>query len=274
MAVKDWRKVRREMLIDLTAGSAGGIACVYAGQPFDTIKVKMQVSPHLYRSTLQCLKEMSVKDGFRGFYAGATPALMAQIGENSVIFLCYSQCQKLVQVATGTSAAELNAFHHACSGSLAAFLASFFLCPLELIKCRLQTAREFGTLKPGMGPLSVMRDTFKADGFLGFYNGFAATVAREMPGYFFFFGGYEATKYFLASTNDMKSEKYGLLKTVIAGGMGGVSLWATIYPTDVIKSRSQVQAGASLGFLSLGKQIVREEGQSHSVPFHRFPTVN
>lgn len=32
----------------------------------------------------------------------------------------------------------------------------------------------------------------------------------------------------------------GLLKTIIAGGMGGISLWATIYPADVIKSRSQV----------------------------------
>ena len=55
----------------------------------------------------------------------------------------------------------------------------------------------------------MIKDTFRADGFLGFYNGFVATVAREMPGYFFFFGGYEASKYFLASTNDMKTEPYG-----------------------------------------------------------------
>ena len=27
---------------------------------------------------------------------------------------------------------------------------------------------------------------------------------------------------------------------MVAGGMSGVSLWAAIYPTDVIKSRSQV----------------------------------
>ena len=56
----------------------------------------------------------------------------------------------------------------------------------------------------------MIRDTFKSDGFFGFYNGFVATVAREMPGYFFFFGGYEASKYVLASTSDMKTEPYGL----------------------------------------------------------------
>ena len=151
MDVQDWKKIRREMAIDLSAGSVAGTACVYAGQPFDTIKVKMQVSPHLYRSTLQCLKDMTKKDGFKGFYAGATPALLAQVGENAVIFLCYGQCQKIVQFIAGKkSASDLNAFHHACSGSLAAFLGSFVLCPLELIKCRLQTARELGTLKPGM----------------------------------------------------------------------------------------------------------------------------
>lgn len=151
MAVQDWKKLRREMALDIGAGSAAGTACVYAGQPFDTIKVKMQVSPHLYRSTLQCLKDMAKKDGFRGFYAGSTPALLAQVGENAVIFLCYGQCQKVVQLMSGVkSSKDMNALHHACSGSLAAFLASFVLCPLELIKCRLQTAREFGTLKPGM----------------------------------------------------------------------------------------------------------------------------
>ena len=151
MDSQDWKKIRREMAIDLAAGSVAGTACVYAGQPFDTIKVKMQVSPHLYRSTLQCLKDMVKKDGVRGFYAGATPALLAQVGENAVIFLCYGQCQKIVQYISGKkNVSELNAFHHACSGSLAAFLGSFVLCPLELIKCRLQTARELGTLKPGM----------------------------------------------------------------------------------------------------------------------------
>ena len=148
--VEDWKRLWREMAIDLTAGSAAGVACVYAGQPFDTIKVKMQVYPELYGSTTKCLKEMVKKDGLRGFYAGSTPALMAQVGENAVIFLCYGQCQKIVQAVSGIAPKDMNAFHLASSGSLAAFFGSFVLCPLELIKCRLQTARELGTLKPGM----------------------------------------------------------------------------------------------------------------------------
>ena len=32
----------------------------------------------------------------------------------------------------------------------------------------------------------------------------------------------------------------GIWRTVVAGGVGGISLWATVYPADVIKSRNQV----------------------------------
>ncbi|PNJ60604.1 SLC25A15 isoform 3 [Pongo abelii] len=40
--------------IDLTAGAAGGTACVLTGQPFDTMKVKMQTFPDVYRGLTDC----------------------------------------------------------------------------------------------------------------------------------------------------------------------------------------------------------------------------
>lgn len=40
---------------------------------------------------------------------------------------------------------ELNAVENALAGSGGAFLASFALCPTELIKCRLQALRETAT---------------------------------------------------------------------------------------------------------------------------------
>lgn len=38
------------------------------------------------------------------------------------------------------------------------------------------------------------------------FKGFVPTVAREMPGYFVFFGGYEATRTFLAPAGQPKEE--------------------------------------------------------------------
>ena len=65
----------------------GGIATVYTGQPLDTIKVKMQMFPHLYKSALRCGVETFKKDGVaRGLYAGTVPALTANIAGNIRVY--------------------------------------------------------------------------------------------------------------------------------------------------------------------------------------------
>ena len=58
----------------------GGIASVYVGQPLDTVKVKMQTTPDLYKNAYECFKTTYKKDGiYRGLYAGTVPSLAAQV---------------------------------------------------------------------------------------------------------------------------------------------------------------------------------------------------
>lgn len=65
----------------------GGVALVYVAQPLDTVKVKMQAFPHLYKGMVDCLVQTFKKDGFtRGLYAGTIPAVVANVAENSVLF--------------------------------------------------------------------------------------------------------------------------------------------------------------------------------------------
>lgn len=80
---------------------AGGTACVVTGQPFDTAKVKMQTFPNLYRGLIDCFVKTYKQVGFRGFYKGTTPALVANIAENSVLFMCYGFCQQIVRAIAG-----------------------------------------------------------------------------------------------------------------------------------------------------------------------------
>lgn len=46
---------------------------------------------------------------------------------------------------------------------------------------------------------SVVKGVIQKDGPLGFYRGLSSTLLREVPGYFFFFGGYELSRTFFAS---------------------------------------------------------------------------
>lgn len=132
--------------IDLTAGAAGGTACVLTGQPFDTMKVKMQTFPDLYRGLTDCCLKTYSQVGLRGFYKGTSPALIANIAENSVLFMCYGFCQQVVRKVVGLDRqAKLSDLQNAAAGSFASAFAALVLCPTELVKCRLQTMYEMET---------------------------------------------------------------------------------------------------------------------------------
>jgi len=249
---KGWRHVV-DGIIDFAAGIAGGTAGTFAGQPLDTVKVKMQTFPELYKNGVLCFRQTFQKDGIRGLYAGTTPALAANVAENSVLFAAYGVCQKAVAMAVGQSdVSQLNPFHNACAGSLAAVFSSFTLCPTELIKCKLQALREMQAINPAsyssnvkIGPLTIIKDILRQDGILGMFRGLAPTFAREVPGYFFFFGGYEISRRALTPAGKTKDE-IGVVRTCLCGGLGGVCLWVAIFPADVVKSRVQIKGKGSL----------------------------
>ncbi|XP_016391903.1 mitochondrial ornithine transporter 1-like [Sinocyclocheilus rhinocerous] len=90
-----------QAIIDLSAGACGGIACVLSGQPFDTAKVKMQTFPGLYRGFVHCFVSVYKQVGLRGLYQGTTPALIANIAENAVLFMSYGFCQNVVRFVSG-----------------------------------------------------------------------------------------------------------------------------------------------------------------------------
>ncbi|KRX76132.1 Mitochondrial ornithine transporter 1, partial [Trichinella sp. T6] len=237
-------------LVDFLAGTAGGIAAVYSGQPLDTVKVKMQSYPNLYRSSVGCLLKTFRQDQLRGLYAGTVPALVANVAENSVLFAAYGACQKAVAAVVDKSErGQLNPLENACAGSLAAVFASLVLCPTELVKCRLQAMRETsghvdGSRMTSIGPTLLTRQIVRQEGFVGLFKGLSPTLIREIPGYFFFFGAYEASRHMLTPENGDKNN-LGVMRTCICGGLAGIAFWLSIFPADVIKSKIQVQGHGS-----------------------------
>ncbi|XP_020280885.1 mitochondrial ornithine transporter 1 isoform X2 [Pseudomyrmex gracilis] len=256
-------------VIDFVAGSLGGVALVYVGQPLDTVKVKMQTFPSLYKGMVNCFLRTLRTDGIaRGLYAGTIPAVVANVAENSVLFAAYGGGQKAIAHLSGVqNVKELSSFSNACAGFFAAFFSSLTLCPTELIKCKLQAMREVEqtqttktvkSVKSRIGPWDLTRQILREQGIRGLFAGLSSTIAREMPGYFFFFGGYEATRELLA-TKDQSRDDIGWQKTMVAGAVGGAMLWLAIFPADVVKSRIQVQ-NLKTPALLVFKNIVRQEG--------------
>ncbi|XP_062045729.1 mitochondrial ornithine transporter 2 [Lepus europaeus] len=251
--------------IDLTAGAVGGTACVLTGQPFDTMKVKMQAFPSLYTGLTDCFLKTYSHVGLRGLYRGTGPALMAYVAQNSVLFMCYGFCQKFVRSVAGLDKkAKLNDLQSAAAGSLASAFAALALCPTELVKCRLQTMYELqllGKIAKSQNTIwSVVKSILRKDGPLGFYYGLSSTLLQEVPGYFFFFGGYELSRSFFASGRS--KDELGPVPLMLSGGVAGICLWLVIFPVDCIKSRIQVLSmyGKQAGFFGTLLGIVKYEG--------------
>lgn len=217
----------------------------------------MQTFPKTYPNSVKCFALTLKNEGlFRGLYAGTTPSLAANVAENAVLFCAYGYCKKAVSSFTGRYDNEMTVLDKATSGFFAAFFSSFALCPTELIKCKLQALKETNS-KP-ISATALTKSILKTQGITGMYNGLTSTIAREMPGYFAFFGGIEGTKRLLLNYTSIQDESHPMVP-LIAGGAGGMCLWLAIFPFDLIKSRIQIE-NSKLSLYSMLFKIVREEG--------------
>lgn len=249
-----------EATIDFTAGCLGGVATVLVGQPMDTIKVKMQTFPVQNPDMFKTFRQTIQREGFfAGLYAGTLPSIAANVSELSVLFMCYGQCQSLVSktVGGGKSKDKLSPLENALAGSVAAIFASVTLCPTEHIKCQLQAQREMGQVHRSMFPLT--RQIIRQEGFGQLFKGLGPTLAREIPGCFFFFLGNEGSKAIICRLTKSKREDLGLGSTLFCGGVAGVSFWTSIFPFDAVKSKIQVSSETS------AMRVVRELWRTNGI---------
>lgn len=110
-----------------------------------------------------------------------------------------------------------------------------------------------------IGAFKLTQNIIKNDGLTAMFKGLTPTLLREMPGYFFFFGGYEGTRELLRKEGQSK-DQIGLLRTMVAGAVGGIIFWVVIFPADVIKSRVQVDSKISGNTFIIAKTIFKNEG--------------
>ncbi|XP_068650642.1 mitochondrial carnitine/acylcarnitine carrier-like protein [Aristolochia californica] len=234
---------------DLTAGTVGGAAQLICGHPFDTIKVKLQSQPAplpgqlpKYSGAMDAVKQTIAAEGPRGLYKGMGAPLATVAAFNAVLFTVRGQMEALLRYEPG---APLSVNQQIVCGAGAGVAVSFLACPTELIKCRLQaqsaladSGTSTGAVKYG-GPIDVAKHVIRSEGGVrGLFKGLVPTLAREVPGNAIMFGVYEALKQHFAGGSDTSELGRGSL--IVAGGLAGASFWATVYPTDVVKSVIQV----------------------------------
>ncbi|VVC35977.1 Mitochondrial carrier domain,Mitochondrial substrate/solute carrier [Cinara cedri] len=222
-------------LVDMLGSITGGIASALVGQPLDTVKTNMQLYPNLYKNMFSSLYMTGRQQGIRGLYVGCVPALLANSAENAVMVGSYNYCQKLAKYVVGQ---DKN--HNVCARSIESLLTSLVLCPIELVKIRMQGYEDFREVRPNMPSIKlVVKQTLKTDGFVGLYRGLECTLLREFVSKMLFFGLYERCQKLFNPTGGQK-EKADLLTLAASGSIAGLGMWLVAYPIDVVKSRVQM----------------------------------
>ncbi|KAI3405817.1 YMC2 [Candida oxycetoniae] len=229
-----------QVLKDLFAGTMGGIAQVLVGQPFDTVKVRLQSAPEgTYTGAIDVIKRLIKNEGFAGFYKGTLTPL---VGVGACVSVQFSVNEFMKRYydrkLQGHSLSLINYFN---CGAVAGFANGFLASPIEHIRIRLQT--QTGTQKTFNGPLHCAKKIYEIDGIRGIYKGLGPSLVRESVGLGIYFATYEAL-----IAKDLKHHS-GLTRSQIKpwklclyGGLSGYSLWIAIYPVDVIKSKLQTDA--------------------------------
>jgi solute carrier family 25 carnitine/acylcarnitine transporter 20/29 len=147
-------------------------------------------------------------------------------------------------------------------GAFSGIAAGTVLCPWELLKCRVQDSQYLkgqGLPAPYNGIVDCAIKTIRNEGAFSIFNGWTATLLREIPGNAAWFGCYELSlRMFFIPENGTRDD-CAWYAFPMSGGLGGIGLWSIAYPADTVKTRIQtdpyyVKLGLRKGFAHLYKQ--------------------
>lgn len=130
---------------------------------------------------------------------------------------------------------------HAIAGALAGTLSGIVVCPLDVIKTRLQAQGAFdkqrGSLKGGF--TRTMDSIVKHDGVRGLYRGVIPIILGYSPTWMIYFAVYEKSKYLLSTVPQL--DPYPFFSHCLSALGAGAASTTLTNPIWVVKTRLMSQ---------------------------------
>ena len=158
---------------------------------------------------------------------------------------------------------------NAVAGGSAGVISATVLCPLDVLKTRLQVYGLPSNLSPGTAPpgriiLSGLQHILKTEGLPGLYRGLSPTIVALYPTWAVTFSVYNYVRGLLRS-QDAKNGELSIQENILAASCAGIATAVATNPLWVVKTRLQTQ-GMRPGvvpytsILSALRRIAAEEG--------------
>lgn len=211
--------------VSFLAGLIAGVAVDVPLHPVDTLKTR-----------LQAREGFAATGGVKGLWSGLSAVLIMSVPASAVFFVVYEEMQHLLRQPSFDFSGESHFWRDGASASLADTAACAVRVPCEVVKQRMQT-RSVSLTPPSV--LGTARSIY-ADGLLGFYAGFGATVSREVPFMLIQMPLFEELKsrhpWAAQARQNQDTGMQGLVG-MTSGGLAGAVAGALTTPVDAAKTR-------------------------------------
>jgi len=224
--------------------------------PLDVAKCNMQVDPAKYKGLIGSIKTIAAEEGSSALFKGWLPTLIGYSLQGCFKFGLYEFFKDYYSTLAGEKAAyDYRGFIYLAGSASAEVFADVALCPMEMIKVRVQTSVP-GTFPTALGPALA---AIRADPNSGFpFRSVVPLWSRQVPytmAKFFFFE--KVKEAFYESVFTAPKESYSkathLGITFASGYIAGVACAIVSHPADTVVSKMS-KSGKS------GGQILSELG--------------
>ncbi|PWN45375.1 mitochondrial carrier [Ceraceosorus guamensis] len=241
-------------LVDFIAGTAGGVASLLAGHPFDTVKTRLQTQSsaaqasyaapafpqegahdgsarRTYRSATHAFRVIVQDEKLFGLYKGVTSPMLGVAVMNASVFGVYGLAIRCLQASAlfghrddaEVYPAEPSLAQVFLAGAASGVISALITSPIELIKIREQldftpkASSSSYALRPS-STMSVVQAIWREGGLRAIYRGLGATCVRDV-GYGPYFFTYECLNRWILTTHDQP-----LHASALEGGLSNVEL--------------------------------------------------
>ena len=234
-------------LVDIFAGTMGGIAVTFVGHPFDTLKVRLQTQnpdKPIYSGVVDCFRKTVQWEGLSGIYKGVQSPLVGQMFFRAILFLSFFEAKRFL---SDDGKIQLTTRHFCAAGGFARGLGALAECPIDLYKTQMQIqiikSKTIENYKPEFSSISdCVRKSIQFNGIRGPYQGLFPHLLRNIPAGAAHFGTFETLRAWKAKKDNVAVKNLPIMYNLFCGSMGGLAYWSLFFPIDQVKSGVQADS--------------------------------
>eukprot|EP00697_Spironema_sp_BW2_P013138 gnl/Spiro4/3029_TR1492_c0_g1_i1.p1 gnl/Spiro4/3029_TR1492_c0_g1~~gnl/Spiro4/3029_TR1492_c0_g1_i1.p1 ORF type:complete len:335 (+),score=80.44 gnl/Spiro4/3029_TR1492_c0_g1_i1:38-1006(+) len=241
---------------------AGVLSCGlthFAVTPLDNVKCNMQVSPDKFKGLGQGLKLISSTQGNAMLFKGWLPTLLGYSAQGCFKFGLYEYFKDFYSNLAGEdNYYKYRGLIYVAGSASAEFFADIALCPMEMVKVKVQTSPA-GTFPAEFGPALAAMQARKQE--LRFpFGSLKALWGRQIPytvAKFFFFE--KTVEAFYTHVFTLPKEQYSkpmqLGITFASGYIAGVICAIVSHPADNLVSQMGKDSNKGKGFGQMANEL-------------------